>query len=294
MSKFFRTTTTYLHICHQPIIYIGNTLACTFNNYRRTASSSVLLAWQGTLFTTWLNEKGRQSFAALEAKIEKLAAKAAEKLEGKVSKAAAIVKLRALALTRALERKTAYDLNGGNIATLRKALTIKPTQMSKELNNIDYLLSSLETAKEPFTKTTWSDTVESWLGMRDLIKKLDSERAQHVLDCIFSDEEVSKALGTAVQFKGIQNLDAPPDSLLIVLKSGPGKHIKDRYYDYVKALKTEMAHIERLQSLQKQVTGLIAIGLLALATGVGNFVVRLFSNKLFYDEWVPEQPSTSG
>ena len=55
MSKFFRTATTYLHICHQPIIYIGKTFASTFNNYRRTASSSVLLAWQGTLFTTWLH-----------------------------------------------------------------------------------------------------------------------------------------------------------------------------------------------------------------------------------------------
>ena len=99
------------------------------------------------------------------------------------------------------------------------------------------------------------------------------------------------ALGGAVQFQKIQDLDAPPEGLPIKLKAGPGKHIKDRYYDYVKALKTEMAHIERLQSLQKQATGLIAIGLLALATGVGNFVVRVLSNKLFYDEWVPEQPA---
>lgn len=28
---------------------IRDTFACTFNNYRRTASSSLLLAWQGTL-----------------------------------------------------------------------------------------------------------------------------------------------------------------------------------------------------------------------------------------------------
>ena len=55
-------------------------------------------------------------------------------------------KLRALALVRALERETAYDLSG-KIATVRKALTINPTQMSKDLNNIEYLLSSLETAK---------------------------------------------------------------------------------------------------------------------------------------------------
>merc|ERR1712185_877405 len=129
------------------------------------------------LFTTWLKKQERQSLAALEAKMDKLAAKAADKLEGKVSKAAAIAKLRALALTRALERETAYDLNGGKIATVRKALTIKPTQMSKELNNIEYLLTTLEKAQEgSFTKTTWSDTVDSWLGMRDLIKKLDSER----------------------------------------------------------------------------------------------------------------------
>ena len=52
-----------------------------------------------------------------------------------------------------------------------------------------------------------------------------------------------------------------------------------------------MAHIQRLQSLQKQATGLIAIGLLALLTGVGNFVVRVLSNKLIYDEWAPEQPA---
>merc|ERR1712185_728466 len=80
------------------------------------------------LFTDWLKtslkKQGRQSFATLEARIDKLAAKAKDKLEGDVSKKA-IAKLRAMALTRALERETAYDLNGGKIATLRKALTIK-------------------------------------------------------------------------------------------------------------------------------------------------------------------------
>ena len=64
-------------------------------------------------------------------------------------------------------------------------------------------------------------------------------------------EKERDALGGAVMFQKIMDLDAPPDGLLIKLKAGPGKHIKDRYYDYVKALKTEMAHIERLQSLQK-------------------------------------------
>ena len=64
--------------------------------------------------------------------------------------------------------------------------------------------------------------------------------------------------------------------------------MKDRSYKYVKALKTEMAHIERLQSLQKQATGLIAIGLLAMGTGAGNFLWGLFSNKLNYGEWVPD------
>ena len=125
--------------------------------------------------------------------------------------------------------------------------------------------------------------------MRDLIKKLESERAQNVLDCIFSDKEVREALGGAVMFKAIANLDAPPDGLILKLKAGPGKHIKERYYKYVKALKTESAHIERLHMLQKQATGLIFIGLLATGTGVVNFLVGLFSNKLFYDEWAPEQ-----
>ena len=113
-------------------------------------------------------------------------------------------------------------------------------------------------------------------------------RAQHVLDCIFSDEKVREALGAAGQFKGIADPDAVPGGVLTKLKAGPGKHIKDRYYKYVKALKTEIAHIERLQMLQKQATGLIFLGLLAMGTGVGNFVVGLFANKLYYDEWVPD------
>ena len=243
------------------------------------------------LFTRWLKtslkKQGRQSFATLQTQIDKLATKAKGEVEGDVSKKA-IAKLRAMALTRALERETAYDLNGGKIATVRKALAIDPTLMAKELNDIEYLLSALEKAQEPFTKTTWSDTVDSWLGMRDLIKKLESERAQHVLDCIFSDNKVREALGGAVMFTKIANPDAVPDGLLIKLKAGPGHHIKERYYDYVKALKTEMAHIERLQSLQKQATGLIGIGLLATATAAGNFVGGLFSNKLLYDEWAPD------
>ena len=72
------------------------------------------------------------------------------------------------------------------------------------------------------------------------------------------------------------------------LKAGPGKHIKERYYKYVKALKTEIARIERLQMLQKQATGLIFVGLLAMLTGAGNFVWGLLSNKINYGEWFPD------
>ena len=45
-------------------------------------------------------------------------------------------------------------------------------------------------------------------------------------------------------FKNIADPDAVPGGVLVRLKDGPGHHIKDRYYKYVKA-KTEMAHIER-------------------------------------------------
>ena len=94
--------------------------------------------------------------------------------------------------------------------------------------------------------------------------------------------------GAAVTFNGIANLDAPPDGLLLKLKAGLGHHIKERYYDYVKALSTESARIQRLESLKKQATALIGIVLLAMLTGGGNFVWGLFANKLFYDEWVPD------
>ena len=60
-----------------------------------------------------------------------------------------------------------------------------------------------------------------------------------------------------------------------------------------KALNTETAHIERLQSLQKQATGLIGIGLLATCTGAGNFVWGMFSDKLSYGEWIPDQSESA-
>ena len=49
-----------------------------------------------TLFTNWLKKKGRKSFATLQTQIDKLAAKAAGKLDGDVSKI--IAKLRGVTL----------------------------------------------------------------------------------------------------------------------------------------------------------------------------------------------------
>ena len=124
-------------------------------------------------------------------------------------------------------------------------------------------------------------------------RTLDSEKVQHILDCIFSDQNVIETLACAVLLKNIANSDAPPDGLLLKLKAGPFWHIKERYYDYMRVLKTERAHIQRLQLLQKKVGALIGIGLLAMLSAVCNFLIGLFSNKLYYGEWVPDLRLTS-
>ena len=117
--------------------------------------------------------------------------------------------------------------------------------------------------------------LESWLAMCDLIKTLKSQRAQQVLVRIFADPKVCSALRAAKQLRVIETVDNPPNGLLIQLKDGPSAHLKANYFEYVKSLKTEIAHIERIQALQHRAIGLVATGIVSVSVGIANFVARI-------------------
>ena len=109
-----------------------------------------------------------------------------------------------------------------------------------------------------------------------------------MLDCVFTDENVLKALGAAQQLKEIDGgaIESQP-TLLKMLKEGPGAHIKTHYYDYTKAVKKEMARIWRIQELQARVIGFMAMGIGALGVGIANFMSNVFYNKIAYDQYFP-------
>ena len=57
---------------------------------------------------------------------------------------------------------------------------------------------------------------------------MDGEMAQMVLKCMFSDQEVLKALAVATHMRDIQGGKAP-EGLLVVLKASLGSHVKSHF-----------------------------------------------------------------
>ena len=62
-------------------------------------------------------------------------------------------------------RPTRYDLNGGLVSTLTKIVTLKPIHMSKDLQQLEYLLEQMQTLNEAILETTWLDIIETWLAV---------------------------------------------------------------------------------------------------------------------------------
>ena len=119
--------------------------------------------------------------------------------------------------------------------------------------------------------------------MAALIPKMHSERCQIILECIFSDAKVNRGLGAAIQFQGI--VGKPPNGLLLLLKQGPGAHMKENAYDYKKQIAAEIAHIERIKNLQTQATAYAVSGIIVLGSTVGPFVASMFYNYMSCGKW---------
>ena len=108
-----------------------------------------------------------------------------------------------------------------------------------------------------------------------------------MLDCIFADKEIRNALGAAQQLKEIASARDPPAGLLKLLKQGPGAHLKAHYYEYVKAIKTEIAHVQRIQDLQQRVVALLGTAIISISVGIANFLSTIIYNYITYEKFFP-------
>ena len=94
--------------------------------------------------------------------------------------------------------------------------------------------------------------------------------ARNILCCIFSDNNVLRALALAEIMNRIRGGKAP-EGLLPIFKKSLAHHIKENRYIYQKEIKEEIAHIARIKELKAQMVALVISGAVAVFIGISNF-----------------------
>ena len=71
-----------------------------------------------------------------------------------------------------------------------------------------------------------------------------------------------------------------PSELLLRLKQGPGKHIKNHAYTYRNRIDSELTKISRIRDLQQRVVALAGTALVAAFVGASNVLGQLYYDVL--------------
>jgi len=127
-----------------------------------------------------------------------------------------------------------------------------------------------------YTKETWKDSLASLLAFLKLYQQVNVECGLAVLECICADPLITQAIG-ATQCMIKINGDLP-SSLLIQLNEGPGNHIRDNAYKYIKRMEKDLSMIQRIQAYQDRMVALIGLAITSAFIGVSsvaaNFVTE--------------------
>ena len=105
--------------------------------------------------------------------------------------------------------------------------------MSVDQKELEFLLTQLDSLREPINATNWDDALDTWLSLSQLPRKMRGERSQVVLKQIFMDDKLRSAIGMANQLKDIsrgENGKHVPDGLVKNFKRYAGAHIKSHFY----------------------------------------------------------------
>ena len=74
-----------------------------------------------------------------------------------------------------------------------------------------------------------------------------------------------------------------PNELLLQLKQGPGKHIKNHAYAYRYKLDAELTKIGRIRELQRRAVALTGTAIVAAFVSIGNVLGRFYYDVLRAD-----------
>ena len=170
----------------------------------------------------------------------------------------------------ALNSMTLYFIHDGlpgKMDMLRLVFNTKPMVLTNEVAELLYLRGKLEQLEnKETTKLAWRDIYYSWAALLDLRKALKSDCGQYILEAIGADDSVLSGLGTAAAFEQAQ-MKEPPSELLMVLKKGPGEHIRKHGYVYRRKVDREISRIVRVQVLQQRAVALVYSAIVAALIG---------------------------
>ena len=185
---------------------------------------------------------------------------------------------------RALAGTSRYAATG-RMAMLNLVLSTDPLALTKDEKELTYVLEKLGKLEDAdVTSELWQDFYESWASFLALRSKLKAECAQQIFDAIATDESVLTGLAAAHLLKdAVMKSGQVPIELLLQLKQGPGKHIKNRAYAYRRKVDAELTKIGRIRDLQQRAVALTGTAIIAASVSTGNVLGRLYYDMLRVD-----------
>ena len=185
---------------------------------------------------------------------------------------------------RALAGASRYATSG-HAAMLKLVLSTDPLALTKDEKELTYVLEELTKLKEAdVTSELWQDFYESWASFLSLRSRLEAQCAQQIFDAIATDEAVFAGLAAAHLLKdAVIKSGQVPNELLLQLKQGPGKHIKNHAYAYRHKLDAELTKIGRIRDLQQRAVALTGTAIIAAFVSIGNVLGRFYYDVLRAD-----------
>ena len=157
-------------------------------------------------------------------------------------------------------------------------------EIVRQLIYLQEALGKLQDAQ--VTSELWQDYHESWLSLLALRPKLEAECAQSIFNAIATDENLLKGLAAAHLLKDANmKKDQVPNELLLQLKQGPAKHVKNHAYAYCKKIKAEIGKIARVlvQQTRQWLIAQLVVLIGSCTIGLATFCSRLVYGQLDLD-----------
>jgi len=185
-------------------------------------------------------------------------------------------------LAAQLKRPMGYDIRGF-FPMFKAVLTVSPAKMHSDTKEIQRLLNKFEKLDQACLETTWTEIADTWATLYEDYNRMQAERSLLILEQIFGNPVILKAVSYAKALHNIAQISYPPEEILKLLKEAKVE-LKRRVDEYMAAADRELVRMQKIQNRQQQFIGGVSILLISIGTSVGNFAATYFYNKYFsYD-----------